>query len=120
MKLIDHPEKYTMDPVADPLPPSATSKHLPTLEALAMGTRITTTAEMISWINAKARTSETITTTSKNLKPIYIRQNATELARSIPTVSPNMANLVKENLLLRFRLIQMERRLMLLESSPKE
>ena len=31
-----------------------------------------------------------------------------------------MANLVKENLLLRFRLIQMERRLMLLESSPKE
>ena len=109
-----------MDPFADSLPPSATSKYLPTLVALARGTRITTTAEMISWINAKARTSETITTTSKNLKPIYIRQNATELARSIPTVSPNMANLVKENLLLRFRLIQMERRLMLLESSPKE
>ena len=47
-----------MDPVADPLPPLATSKYLPILESLAMGTRITTTAEMISWINVKARTSE--------------------------------------------------------------
>ena len=42
---------------------------------------------MISWINAKVRTSETITTTSKNLKPIYIRQNATELARSSDCVT---------------------------------
>ena len=103
MKLIDHPEKYTMDPVEDPLPPSATSIYLPTLEALSRGMRITrTTAEMISWINAKARTSKTITATSKNLKPIYTRQGATELTRSVPTVSPNMAILVKENLLVRF------------------
>ena len=45
--------------------------------------RISTTVEVVSWINAKARTSETITTTSKNLKPIYIRQGATEIARSV-------------------------------------
>ena len=118
MKLTDHPEKYKMEPVSDPL--MSRNQNICLHWRLATGMRITTTAEILSWINTKARTSETITTTSKNLKPIYICQGATELARSVPTVSPNMAILVKENVLLRFRLIQRERRLMLLESSPKE
>ena len=82
MKLNDHPEKYTMDPIADPLMPRNQSICLHW--RLATGMRISTTVEVVSWINAKARTSETITTTSKNLKPIYIRQGATELAKSVP------------------------------------
>ena len=126
MKLIDLPEKYIMDPVADPPPPSAISKYLPTLEGLVREMRITATAEMISCINTKARISETITATSKHLKPIYIRQSAsvqtaaaTEFAKRF-RVTGYAEILVKENLLLRSRLLQMEKRLILLESSPKE
>ena len=88
--------------------------------------RITATAEMISWINTKTRTSETITATSKNLKPTYVRQSAsiqtaaaTELAKRF-RVTGYAEILVKENLILRSRLLQMEERLMLLESSPKD
>ena len=122
----DSLEEYLADPNIETPPPSKSARKLSSAIELARGMREMTTADMVTLIINKAKTSEK--TAARNLKgnfKRYIREiagmqkaAATELTKKI-NVSSDAARLEQENIQLRVRLHELEERLERMEKAQE-
>ena len=123
---LDSMEEYLNNQDLEPPPPSKSAKKPPTVVELAKGMKEMTTADMITLIINRAKTSEKIAAKSKNFKgnlKRYIREGAgiqkaaaTELAKRV-SATGETARLEQENLRLRAKLHELEERLEKMEGN---